>query len=102
MVDLREIVGSEHTALAVLHFIFVFMVSILLLNFLIAVFSDSVNIVNQNHDVVYNIQQLSVILTVERRVQWLFRKWYICMSKKCFDWEDNKVFLTIYQPVSRQ
>ena len=47
MINLREIEGPKPVSLYFLHVLYVFMVSILLLNFLIAVFSDSVNNVNR-------------------------------------------------------
>ena len=98
MINLGDIDGPEPVSLYFLHIFYIFMVSVLLLNFLIAVFSDSVNNVNQNHDVFYDIQKLSIIFAVEERVQWLLRKWYIYQSKKCFVWEDGKIVLVIYHP----
>ena len=99
MINLRDIEGPEPVSLYSFHIFYVFMMSILLLNFLIAVFSDSVNNVNQNHDVICDIQMLSVIFAVEERVQWLLRRWYIYHSKKCFMWQDGKIYLATYHPM---
>ena len=96
MINLREIEGPEPLSLYILHILYVFMVSILLLNFLIAIFSDSVNNVNQNHNVIYDIQTLSVIHTVENRLQWLFKKWYLHRSKKLFVCEHDRIYLPVY------
>ena len=68
MINLKDMDVFEETSLYLLHFGYVFMVSVLLLNFLIAIFSDPVNIVNENHDVIYDIQRLSIIYTVQERV----------------------------------
>ena len=88
----------EPFSIYILHVLFVFMTSILLLNFLIAVFSDSVNNVNMNHDVIYGIQRLSVMKVVECRVDWLFRKWFIYNLKKHLIWHDGKVYLAVQHP----
>ena len=96
MINLRDIDGPEPVSFYILHVLYVFMVSVLLLNFLIAIFSDSVNNVNQNHDVIYDIQKLSIVLAVEERVQRLLRKWYIYHSKKSFVWQNGKIYLTVY------
>ena len=102
MINLREIEGPEPVSLYFLHVLYVFMMSILLLNFLIAVFSDSVNNVNQNHSVIYDIQTLSIIHTVENRLQWLFRKWYPHSCKRLFVCERDRIYLPVYHRIFQE
>ena len=97
MVNLRDMDVTEAASLYLLHFIYVFMVSVLLLNFLIAIFSDSVNIVNENHDVIHDIQRLSIICTTEERVSWICRRLYWYFHRRYFIHRNGKVFITVHQ-----
>ncbi len=95
MINLREIDITETSSLYLIHVIYVFIVSVLLLNFLIAIFSDSVNIVNENHDVIHDVQRLSIVHTVEQRALWLFRRLYFRFHRKHFLHKDGRVYLGV-------
>ena len=69
MVDLGKY--GEENAFGFLHVMYVFVVAILLINFLIALMSNSVAEVAEHKDIVMMIQRLAVACTLEMRLGWL-------------------------------
>ena len=68
MLNLVNLSKYENADLAILHVAYVIVVTILLINFLIALMSNSVAEVAENRSFVMLLQRLSAALLVERRV----------------------------------
>ena len=84
-VDIKKYNVMYPYVLDVIHMEYVFFVGILLLNFLIAVMSNSVNEVEENKAVIMNVQRLSVVSELEETTvsipklhRWLLQKKYTC------------------------
>ena len=66
--DLRAYSSPSKEGLWLAHVAYVILVVILLLNFLISIFSDSYAAVAANPDIIFELQWLSVIVTIDSRV----------------------------------
>ncbi len=82
----------------IMHIIYVFWVTILLLNFLIAMFSNTVNVLSCNKHMISMIQRLSVALTVESRLGFIFQWIYRYRQKKYLVHKDQQIYIieTVY------
>ena len=93
MVNFRSMPLSEYESIYVMHFVFIFMISILLLNFLIASFSNTINKLVENEETVVTIQRLSMALRCEYRVGAIFPGLVDWLHKKSFEYcEDTDTF----------
>ena len=79
-----------------LHVTFVFMVAILMINFLIAMMSDSVSDIIQNKSAIVAIQRLSVCVVLERRFGRLLSRYYDMMKGKHFIVIDDKIYMPMF------
>lgn len=97
MVNFTEFTFSDNfLSTGFVHFVFVFLVAILLLNFLIALFSSSVSEITENRDVIMTIQRLSVYWTLEYRVGTFYK---ICKRarkkmNKQFLMKNGRIYIT--------
>ena len=82
------------SALYVIHFLYVFMVPVLLVNFLIAMFSSSYSDVTQNRDVIFVIQSLSVCFSLESRLIGPLRYLRRMLQKKYFVEDKGRFYIT--------
>ncbi len=97
MLDVRKISNnlespSDVQSLYITHIAFIYLVAILMLNLLIALFSHSVAKIMEHKNVIINLQRLYIVLTFERKMKlgWLFK----IMRKRCFTHKDGKLFVT--------
>ena len=92
MNDFRAFDSPSKEALWLLHVFYITLVAILLLNFLIAIFSDSYKKVANHPSVISDIQWLSVIAAVDFRipscmrfiVNWLKRRHFFCHENRMY------------------
>ena len=84
MEDFVDYDVPDSSVLFILHVVFVFVIAILLVNFLIALLSTSAGKVQEHQDTIVMIQRLSIINTVERRL------------RKCFDWYFKRMCQYLY------
>ena len=84
MVDFRKFNPQDRASVFLLHAIYIFMTAILLINFLIALFSTSFLRIDDHKQVVQTAQRLSVIWLIEERM----RRFCPCLYR----WWFNKVF----------
>ena len=84
LMDFTQFDITSPFQLYVIHVIFVIVVQILLLNFLIAIMCDRITVTRERKNVILPIQELSVVLTIEKQLifggQWYY-KW---LQKKLF------------------
>ena len=95
MVDFHSYDVEDKTVLYLLHAIYVFMVPILLLNFLVALFSNSVSHVQENKEVFRAIQWLSVLWLLEYRLGSITRKWKERCNDKYFLKEGDRLYVPV-------
>ena len=76
--------------------IYVTLVAILLLNFLIAMFSDSYTILANNPEVLTTIQWLSLIATLDSRLPRCLRRVSSSLKRKYFTYQDGRVYVKFY------
>ena len=76
-----------------LHIIYVFMVAILLVNFLIALMSTSVGEVVDAGDVIMLVQRLSVVMLVEWRLIYPLAPLYLFLRKIFFKCYNGKIVI---------
>ena len=95
MIDLRgfNIIGEKAAALYILHFSYVFIIAILLVNFLIAIMSNSVARVAENRSTIMVIERLAVMYLVEFRFRWLLKWYYQLVRPLCYHCEGGRIYL---------
>ena len=96
MVDFSTDPGHDFVASALIHLVFVFLVAILLVNFLIALFSQTVSDVTEHRDVIIAIQELSISWALEHRLSWLLTKCVFFRKRieNIFCVRDGRVYVT--------
>ena len=96
MVNFANDPGGDFITNALIHVVFVFLVAILLLNFLIALFSQTVSDITEHQDAIIAIQELSLFLNLEFRFSWLLKKcsFYRKRMEKIFYVRDGRVYVT--------
>ena len=101
MIDFTAYKNAPSVGVAyVLHVFFVFMVAILLVNFLIALMSASVGEVVDSGEAIMLVQRLSVVLLVEWRVLYPFVCVYMLLHKICFKTNRGRITLTHVEKVT--
>lgn len=77
----------------VIHVLYVFTSAILLLNFLIAIMAESASKIAENEKTILRLNQLAVIVTLEYRLFWIFKRLYRVLHQRSFVSEDGRLFL---------
>ena len=98
MLDFTQLVNvapeaADAFAIYVIHVVFVFFVGILMINFLIALFSSSVTEVYEHKHVIINIQKLNIVVGLEARLSKLMAYWYKKMHNRFFHIENGRILL---------
>ena len=93
MVNVSEVVGGIDILLVLIHVMYVFVVAILLLNFLIALMSDAMTKVMNKADILVQMAQLSAALLVEARIGRLFHTLSSRRQRQYFKSENNRLYL---------
>ena len=93
MVNIAEHLGGIDILLVTVHFTHVFLVVILLLNFLIALMSDAMSKVMNKAEILVWLQQLSAALLVEERFGRLLSKVYSRLQRYYFKESENRLYL---------
>ena len=93
MIDLTTYNSPSLYAAYVLHIIYVFLVAILLVNFLVALMSSSVGEVVDAGSVIMLVQRLSVFTLVEWRLKYPFAPLYMLLHKIFFTTYRGKIVL---------
>ena len=93
MLEINEFHVINEWGLFVLHIVYVFMVSVLLINFLIAIMTDEYADVADHRQVISSIQMMHVTSTLEGRLAWLFAPIYMFQRWRLFKTGDGRVYL---------
>ena len=109
MVDLKQykndIKEGDYGVLLFLHVVFVFMLPILLINFLIALLSTSVAEIMEHKDVIMEVQRLCVISQTEGYMDQLgfcLRPLWKLLQRKHFHIQDGRYYLIRISLIARQ
>ena len=85
MIEFHDFYPSDPTSVFILHTVYVFMTAILLVNFLIALFSMTFLHISDHKQIVQTVQRLSVCALIEGRMQrWLRPTLYHWLSHRTF------------------
>ena len=84
---------NNPVAVWVLHFFYMFESAILLLNFLIAIMTDSMASVRRNKKIIQTVQNLSIYIRIEKKYRWLMRRYYTWAKQKYFVIDGDKIYL---------
>ncbi len=76
--------GEQAAVLYFIHVAFVLLVGVLLVNFLIALFTYHVGFVLQSSDIIIPVQCIFLMWLAEERIHKILRKFLIQMERKCF------------------
>ena len=99
MLDLSEIQVENNVTLKAIQVALIFFVSILLLNFLIAIMSSSVANLVKHQSIIENIIYLHICYVLELRFNFLCSRYYNYMRKKHYVCEDGRIYLVKAEPV---
>ena len=76
-----------------MHVVYMFIVAILLINFLIAIMSSAMSEVAELRPIIARLQRLSVALAVEGRVGRILAPYYRAMKRRHFVYENDRVYI---------
>ncbi len=92
MLDFRKI-PVDNGILLLLHIIYVFISSILFINFLIAKISGSFNWVNKHKYLILTIQRMCMLLIIDNRMSHLCNNQYRKFQKRFFEVEGERMYI---------
>ena len=102
MVDLKSFKSPSMDGLQLFHVGFVIMIAVLLLNFLIAIFSNSYDEVSSHKEVIHSIQWLSVTTTIDYRIPNLLRPLLDKLKRRYFFYSEGRVYIGTFEIAKRQ
>ena len=91
MVDFRSFDAPSKESLWLIHVFYILLIAILLLNFLIAIFSDSFKEVADNPEVLCTIQWLSIIASIDFRLPRCMRSILHRLKRRNFVHQGNRI-----------
>ena len=95
MVDTVHLGIKDNLGFSILHFAYIFIIPVLLINFLIATMSNTASKIFEIRSVLIRIQRLSVIIPLERRFHRLLACYYRYMHRRCFHVRNNRIYLKV-------
>ena len=93
LINFREYENADKTSLYILHIVFVFFISILLINFLIATMTQSFSDVHAKRRATIQMQRLSLMMTVQLRLAWPLQALYKKLQKRAFVYHNKRMCL---------
>ncbi len=96
-IDLTDYALLDKAVVYSLHIVFVFMIAILLVNFLIALLSTAAAEIGLNRDAIMFVQRLSVLCLIERRFAWILRYVYRPMYRLLYTCKNGRIYIISVQ-----
>ena len=94
MIKFKSVSEFQDSYIYALHVLYVLLISIILMNLIIAVYSDTVSQLARHRSVISHLQRLSIVLLIERRVSILMYPYYFLMLKlSSYQVENNKIYI---------
>ena len=97
MVDLRNFNATSQESLWLLHVIYIVFIAILLLNFLIAIFSDAYTEVANNYEVVNTIQWTYMLASVDFRMPRFMSPIIMMLKRRYFTVLEGRIYIKSFQ-----
>ena len=99
MLDIQKLANTLQTnestfTLYSFHYLYVFFINILMLNFLIALFSHSVAKTMQYENILVPLNNLNIMFLLEKSMRGFLGCWLEIVKRKCFTYRDNRLFVT--------
>ena len=92
-INFRQYENVDKTSMYFVHILFVFFISIMLLNFLIAIMTQSISDVFENREAIIQSQRLALMMTVQMRLAWPMRALYKILQRKVFVYRKERLCL---------
>ena len=92
-VNFRKFESTDKTSLYLLHIVFVFFISILLLNFLIATMTQSFSGMYVKGNAIIQTQRLALMMSVQMRLAWPMQVLYRRLQRRVFVYHNNRLCL---------
>ena len=93
LVNFREYENADNVSLFLLHMTFVFFISILLINFLIAAMTLSFSDVHSNRRIIIQTQRLSLMTIIQMRLAGPFKALYKRLQKDTYVYYNGRLFV---------
>ena len=93
LMDFRQHENVDKTSLYALHILFVFFISILLVNFLIALMTQSISDIFANRSAIIQSQRLFLMVSVQLRLAWSMRPLYKILHRRVFVYQNRRMCL---------
>lgn len=76
-----------------LHILYILLVGIMVLNFLIAIMSNSASTVAANEDIILTISRLAIVVQLEERLFWFMKKMYKIHRRSGFHFTNGRCYI---------
>ena len=93
LMDFRQHENVDKTSLYALHILFVFFISILLVNFLIALMTQSISDIFANRSAIIQSPRLFLMVSVQLRLAWSMRLLYKILHRRVFVYQNRRMCL---------
>ena len=92
-VDFRQYENVDKSSLYSLHVLFVFFMSVMLINFLIAIMTQSITYIFTNQEAIIQTQRLVLVMTAQMTLAWSMRAFYKIMHRRVFVYQNKRMCL---------
>ena len=100
MINFRQYDLHDAHVIYITHIFFIFMVSILLINFLIAVMSDSAARISQRKKTLVRLEKLYALFVIDFRISWILKRYYNYVLRKIAVIKDDRIFVIDVQRIN--
>ena len=97
MVNLTSYNIDNIGILYALHIVFIFLVAIMLINFLVAVMATSASNIAEHQKLILTLNRLALVTTVEARISWFTGWYYRWLQRKVYNCTDGKIYLVSHR-----
>ena len=99
MVNFTDYELHDEHVIYITHIIFIFMVGILLVNFLIAVMSDSAAKIGVLKKTLVRLEKLHALFMADIRISWILKRYYTYVIKKIAVVNDGRIYVIDVQKI---
>ena len=75
------------------HILYVTVVGILLINFLIAVMSDSTSRISDRKQILVRLEKLHAVFVADNRISWILKRYYVFMLRKLAVVREDRIYI---------
>ena len=100
MINFRQYDLHDAHVIFIAHIIFIFMVAILLVNFLIAVMSDSAARISERKNILVRLEKLHALFIADFRLSWILKRYHNYVQRKIAVVKDDRIYITDEQRIN--